>query len=124
MVESKLDLEVNDIRCLEFIRAPTPENVFSSHTPRPTFVSNSGIPLLWYMDHMLTVRIIIKALARLSYLDNVERLILERVEGELMGVVALEQANTTWRGCRRPDTAMVHILILIFILLPHQEFVT
>jgi len=81
MVDSKIDLEVNEMRCFDSIRVPTLGYVFSSHTPRLLFISNFEIPLLWYTDHTPTAHILIKALVRLSHLDNLETMILERVEG-------------------------------------------
>ena len=84
MVKSELDLREDEIRCLESIRAPKPD-VFSSHTchmPHLPFISNS---VLRYTDPVLTVCIFIESMARLSRLDYVETIILERAEEELMG---------------------------------------
>jgi len=93
----ELDLKVNKMRYLKSIGSSTPGHEFSSHTPRPLFVSKSGIPLPQYIYHALTVRILIEALVQLSRLDDVKTMISEQVEGELMGVVELKQAKTLVR---------------------------
>jgi hypothetical protein len=84
MIESEIDLEADELRCLETFGNAT----FSS------FSNDGTLVLPRYNDPILSLRILIEALARLKRLDDVERCLSENIDRELRKITELEQAKT------------------------------
>lgn len=88
MVESELDVEVDEIRCLENWKNSQNNIAYSSYSNDATLI------LPRYTDPVLALRILIEALAKLGRLDDVERIIAENLDSELRRIAQLEQAQT------------------------------
>lgn len=89
MVESELDLEADELRCLE------KWNSGSYYTTAySSFSSDGTLVLPRYTDPILGLRILVEALAKLGRLDDVERCISENIDRELRRIAQLEQAKT------------------------------
>ncbi len=84
MVDSELDLEADELRCLETFGTPA----YSS------FSNDGTLVLPRYNDPILGLRILIEALAKLGRLDDVERCISENIGRELRRIAETEQAKT------------------------------
>lgn len=87
MVESELDVEVDEMRCLENWKN-------SNIASYSSYSSDATLILPRYTDPVLALRILIEAIAKLGRLDDVERVISENLERELRRIAQLEQANT------------------------------
>lgn len=84
MIDSELDLEADELRCLETFGI----TAYSSY-------SSDGILVLpRYNDFILGLRILVEALAKLKRLDDVERCISENIDRELRKIAEMEQAKT------------------------------
>ena len=88
MVESELDVEVDEMRCLENWKNNQNSAAYSSYSSDATLI------LPRYTDPVLALRILIEALAKLGRLDDVERCIAENLQRELRRIAQLEQAKT------------------------------
>lgn len=84
MVESELELEADELRCLETF----------GNTAYSSFSNDGTLVLPRYNDPILGLRILIEALAQLGRLDDVERCISENLEREIRKIAELEQAKT------------------------------
>ncbi len=89
MVESELDVEVDELRCLEKWT-----NDHSHSTAYSSYSSDGTLILPRYTDPVLALRILVEALAKLGRLDDVERHLSENLERELRRIAQLEQAKT------------------------------
>lgn len=90
MVESELDVEVDEMRCLENWKNSHNNN----NTAYSSYSSDATLILPRYTDPVLALRILVEALAKLGRLDDVERVVAENLERELRRIAQLEQANT------------------------------
>lgn len=89
MIESELDVEADELRCLENWRnSPNENTAYSSYSSDATLI------LPRYTDPVLALRILIEALAKLGRLDDVERYVAENLDREIRRIAQLEQANT------------------------------
>jgi len=92
MIESELDLEVDEMRCLDNWTSSTTNNPYDA---LPSFGNNDGtFSLPRYTDSVLALRILIESLAKLGRLDDVERCLSENIELELKSLAQMEQAKT------------------------------
>lgn len=89
MVESELDVEADEMRCLENWRNSQHEN-----TAYSSYSSDATLILPRYTDPVLALRILIEALAKLGRLDDVERYVSENLDTEIRRIAQLEQAQT------------------------------
>eukprot|EP00957_Ditylum_brightwellii_P137926 10515258-Ditylum_brightwellii.AAC.1 len=96
MIESELDLEADELRCLEDQTSVTPS---SGSDPRHLQDLSSNLPR--YTDPVLALRILVESLAKMGRLDDVERCLLENIEREIRRVAEREQARTYARIERR-----------------------
>ena len=88
MIESELDIEIDEVRCLDNWTHNHSNAAYSS------FSSDATLVLPRYTDPILALRILIEALAKLGRLDDVERIIAENLQKELRHLAQLEQAKT------------------------------
>lgn len=84
MIDSEIDLEADELRCLETFGNAT----FSS------FSNDDTLVLPRYNDPILSLRILVESLAKLKRLDDVERCISENIDRELRKIAETEQAKT------------------------------
>jgi hypothetical protein len=84
MIDSEIDLEADELRCLETFGNAT----FSS------FSNDDTLVLPRYNDPILSLRILVEALAKLKRLDDVERCLSENIDRELRKIAETEQAKT------------------------------
>ena len=84
MIESELDLEADELRCLE---------TFGS-TAYSSFSNDGTLILPRYNDPVLGLRILVESLAKLGRLDDVERCVSENIDRELRKIAEMEQAKT------------------------------
>jgi len=84
MIDSEVDLEADELRCLETFGNAT----FSS------FSNDGTLVLPRYNDPILSLRILVEALAKLKRLDDVERCISENIDREIRKIAEAEQAKT------------------------------
>ena len=93
VLEDDLDLEADEMRCLEDYHDATGSRraVQNFVDPRPPR----------YADPVLALRILVEALAKLGRLDDVERVVGESVEIEVRRIAQAEQMRTTIRMDRR-----------------------
>ena len=89
MVESELDVEADEMRCLENWRNSQSESAAYS-----SYSSDATLILPRYTDPVLALRILIEALAKLGRLDDVERHVSENLDREIRRIAQLEQAQT------------------------------
>ncbi len=89
MIESELDVETDELRCLENWRNSQIESAAYS-----SYSSDATLILPRYTDPVLALRILIEALAKLGRLDDVERHVAENLDREIRRIAQLEQAQT------------------------------
>jgi len=98
MVESELDLEADELRCLEtFSLSNGPKSQKDHNVAYSSFSSDATLILPRYTDPILGLRILIEALAKMGRLDDVERCLSENIDRELRRIAQLEQAKTLAR---------------------------
>lgn len=91
VVESDLDLEADEMRCLEDAAfGGAAHHQYMGEAPSPR-----------YADPVLALRILVEALAKLGRLDDVERQLGESLEGEIRKIIQAEQVRTQARLDRR-----------------------
>lgn len=89
LLEAELDLEQDELRCLE---------QYSGFNPTTNYWQDEeGRMLPKYHDHVLALRILVECLAQLGRLDDVDRTLHETLESELRKLAQAEQARTFMR---------------------------
>jgi hypothetical protein len=92
MIDCILDLEVDELHCLEDWNH---QYYTGNFQPSYSSFSNDGNLIIpRYTDPVMALRILIESLAKLGRLDDVERCVSENVERELRRITQLEQAKT------------------------------
>lgn len=81
LLEAELDLEADEMRCLEEIAGTSWDDTQTRSQPR-------------YVDHVLALRILVECLTKLERLDDVERTLNENIEREIRKLTQKEQAKT------------------------------
>lgn len=97
VVESDLDLEADEMRCLEDAAFGAAVAGGSAHASG--FMGEPSSPR--YADPVLALRILVEALAKLGRLDDVERHLAESLETEIRKIIQAEQVRTVARLDRR-----------------------
>eukprot|EP01082_Thalassiosira_pseudonana_P006929 g15028.t1 g15028 contig21:392906-399472(-) len=99
LLESEIDLEGDELRCLEEPAAWG--SSYSSHTHLPASYLYPEQALPRYSDPVLALRILVDCLTKLKRLDDVEQYLSEGIEREIRQVAEREQAKTYARLERR-----------------------
>ena len=99
LLESEIDLEGDELRCLEEPAAWG--SSYSSHTHLPASYLYPEQALPRYSDPVLALRILVECLTKLKRLDDVEQYLSEGIEREIRQVAEREQAKTYARLERR-----------------------
>ena len=81
LLEAELDLEADEMRCLEEMAGNSWDDAHTRSLPR-------------YADHVLALRILLECLTKLERLDDVERTLNENIELEIRKLSQKEQAKT------------------------------
>ena len=97
VIESELDLEVDEMRCLDMSSAATG----NSATAGTQQNSNHNLPR--YNDPVMALRILVECLHRLNRLIDVDTTLVENVDIELRKIAELEQVKTFERMERRSN---------------------
>jgi hypothetical protein len=102
IVEAELDLEADERRCLEeialsgmFQRMSTIPSTASSSSNRHHHRHHQALPR--YADPILALRILVECIAKLNRLDDIERMVQDRLYDEIRSIVKREQARTFTR---------------------------
>lgn len=100
IIEAELDLEADERRCLEeialsgmFQRMATVSS--STNTSIRHHHRHQALPR--YADPILALRILVECIAKLNRLDDIERMIQDRLHDEIRSIVKREQARTFTR---------------------------
>lgn len=99
ILESEIDLEGDELRCLEEPAAWG--SSYANHTHLPATYLYPELALPRYTDPVLALRILVECLTKLKRLDDVEQHLGETIENEIRQVAAREQAKTYARLERR-----------------------
>lgn len=99
ILESEIDLEGDELRCLEEPAAWG--SSYANHTHLPATYLYPELALPRYTDPVLALRILVECLTKLKRLDDVEQQLGETIENEIRQVAAREQAKTYARLERR-----------------------
>ena len=97
VIESELDLEVDEMRCLDMSSAATSNNATAGTQQN----SNNLLPR--YNDPVMALRILVECLHRLNRLIDVDTTLVENVDVELRKIAELEQVKTFERMERRSN---------------------
>jgi hypothetical protein len=81
LLEADLDLENDEMRCLEEMAGSSWDDAHTRSLPR-------------YTDHVLALRILLECLTKLNRLDDVKRTLNENIEREIRKLTQNEQAKT------------------------------
>ena len=91
ILESEIDLEGDELRCLEEPAAwGTTQNL--SYLPASYLYPEQALPR--YTDPVLAIRILVECLTKLKRLDDVEQYLIEGMDREIRQVSQREQAKT------------------------------
>ena len=99
LLETDLDLEGDELRCLEEPAAHQNLNATATHLPASYLHPEQALPR--YTDPVLALRILVDCLTKLKRLDDVEQYLSEGIEREIRRVAEREQAKTYARLERR-----------------------
>lgn len=98
ILESEMDLEGDELRCLE---EPAAWGAHSIHTHLPASYLYPEQALPRYTDPVLALRILVECLTKMKRLDDVEQHLSEGMDREIRQVAEREQAKTYARLERR-----------------------
>ena len=99
ILESEIDLEGDELRCLEEPAAWGSSYANHTHLPASYLYPEQALPR--YTDPVLALRILVECLTKLKRLDDVEQYLGESIDREIRQVAAREQAKTYARLERR-----------------------
>lgn len=103
IIEAELDLEADERRCLEEIALSgmfkhiTTGGISSTTTGPSGSLRHRHHALPRYADPILALRILVECIAKLNRLDDIERMIHDRLNDEIRSIVKREQARTFTR---------------------------
>ncbi|KAL7480777.1 hypothetical protein ACHAW6_006438 [Cyclotella cf. meneghiniana] len=92
LLETDLDLEGDELRCLEEPAAHLNLHSTATHLPATYLHPEQALPR--YTDPVLALRILVDCLTKLKRLDDVEQYLSEGIEREIRRVAEREQAKT------------------------------
>ncbi|KAL7541642.1 hypothetical protein ACHAXR_011102 [Thalassiosira sp. AJA248-18] len=100
ILESEIDLEGDELRCLEEPAAwGSQAHSQHAHLPASHLYPEQALPR--YTDPVLAIRILVECLTKMKRLDDVEQYLSEGMDREIRQVAAREQAKTYARLERR-----------------------
>ena len=108
ILESDIDLENDELRCLEEPAAWGTVHT-SSHTVLPASFMYPEQALPRYTDPVLALRILVECLTKLKRLDDVEQYLSEGLDREIRQVAMREQAKTVARLERQRGRAKMSV---------------
>ena len=103
ILESEIDLEGDELRCLEEPAAWGSSFANHTHLPASYLYPEQALPR--YTDPVLALRILVECLTKLKRLDDVEQYLSESIDREIRQVAEREQAKTYARLERRRGRA-------------------
>ncbi len=95
ILESDIDLEGDELRCLEEPAAWGTTHSVHTHLPASHLYPEQALPR--YTDPVLAIRILVECLTKLKRLDDVEQYLSESMDREIRQVAEREQAMTVAR---------------------------
>ncbi len=95
ILESDIDLEGDELRCLEEPAAWGTTHSVHTHLPASHLYPEQALPR--YTDPILAIRILVECLTKLKRLDDVEQYLSESMDREIRQVAKREQAMTVAR---------------------------
>ena len=104
IIEAALDLEADEIRCLEEVTLSRMGQAPKLSTGR----KQRELPR--YADPVLALRILVECLAQLGRLDDVERVLSENMEQEIRQIAKREQARTFARLEKKRAPVSIRVL--------------